>query len=336
MRYQDIAGGPAGGFGRRGFLIGAGTLAAAAVAGCGGESDSGAGDGAGEGWTFVDDRGVEVSLDARPERVVAYVSSAAALWDFGVHVVGAFGPQRTESGGREIQAGNMDLDAVTSVGNAWDDFNLEQFAALQPDLLVTGLTGTDMWVITPEIGEEVEKIAPIVALSEYKAPLPDVIERYGELAQALGAEPSAAGVAEAREEFQRASDELRQAIAAKPGLTVLVVYADSESVYVAKPEFFADLAYYRELGLTIVEPGGSEDYWEQLSWEQVGKYPADLILTDTRSFSLTQQQMLEYPTWRQLPAVQAGRLGPWSAEPRFNYQLATPVLRELTDVIKRA
>jgi iron complex transport system substrate-binding protein len=323
---------------RRGFLMGTGGLAAAGLVGCADTSPPPASSGGGS-WEFTDDRGVKVTRDKRPEKIVAYVSSAAALWDLGTKSIGVFGPQKTESGETELQAGNIDVDNVTSLGNAWDDFDLEKFIELQPDLLVTGLTGADptsLWVITEEIAKDVERTAPIVALSEFKVPLPKVIERYAELAEALGADLNAAAVTEAKDEFQAASDELRAAAEEKEGLKVLVVYSDKDSVYVAKPEFFADLSYYQELGLDIVTGGGAEDYWEQLSWEQVGKYPADLILTDTRTFSLSKEQMMEYPTWRAVPAVAAGQLGDWSAEPRFNYELAAPVIRNLTEAVKSA
>jgi iron complex transport system substrate-binding protein len=318
---------------RRGFLVGAGGVAATVLAACGKDEPSAPAAQSSGPWEFTDDRGQKITRDKRPERIVTYVSSGAALWDFGVKPVGAFGPQKTESGAKELQAGNIDVNNVTSVGNAWDDFNVEKFIALNPDLVVTGLTGTaptDLWAITPEIGEKITKVAPILALSEFKVPLPKVIERYGQLATALG------GAISGKDDFQKASDDLRSAAKERQGLKVLVLYSEKDGIYVAKPEFFADLAYYRELGLDIVSGGGSEDYWEQLSWEQVSKYPADLILTDTRTFSLTQQQMMEFPTWRQLPAVQAGQLGAWSAEPRFNYQLATPIIRALTDVVRRS
>ncbi|HEX6361016.1 ABC transporter substrate-binding protein [Actinophytocola sp.] len=325
---------------RRGFLFATGGLAAtAALAGCGDDTPANSSSSGGGAWEFTDDRGTKVTRDKQPQKVVAYISSAAALWDFGIEAAGVFGPQKTESGEKEIQAGNVDLDKTTSLGVVWDDFDVEKFIGMQPDLLVTGLTGTkptDLWAITTETGPKVEKVAPILALSEYKVTLPKVIERYEELAKALGADVTSSTVTDAKAEFEAASDELRTVAKEKAGLKVLVVYSDKDSIYIAKPEFFADLSYYKELGLDIVEGGGSEDYWEQLSWEQVGKYPADLILTDTRTFSLSKEQMNEFPTWRALPAVAAGQLGDWSAEPRFNYTLAAPVIRDLSTAIKNA
>lgn len=327
------------GFSRRGFLLGAGGLAATvALTACGSGSDKPAAAASGP-WEFTDDRGQKASRDQRPSRVVAYVSSAAALWDYGVRPVGVFGPQKKADGGKEIQAGNIDLAAVTSIGNAWDDFSMEKFAATKPDLVITGLTGakpTDLWVLKDDLGPKVQQVAPIVALSEYKVALPKVIERYEQLAVALGGDANSEVIKKGKEDFQKASDDLKAAIKAKPGLKVLVVSSDKDNLYVCKPEFFADLAYYRDLGLDIVNGGGSDDYFETLSWEQAGKYPADLILTDSRTYALSRQQLAQIPTWAQLPAVKANQVADWSTEPRFNPVLAAPVIRQLTEVVKGA
>ena len=329
----------AAGLSRRGFLIGAGGVAAAAALTACSSSDKPASGTTSGPWEFTDDRGQKASRDQRPARVVAYASSAAALWDYGVRPVGVFGPQKTADGGKEIQAGNIDLNAVTSIGNAWDDFSMEKFAALKPDLVVTGLTGTkptDMWVLTDDLGPKVQQIAPIVALSEYKVTLPKVIERYEQLAVALGGDANSDVIKKGKDDFRKASDDLKAAIKAKPGLKVLVVSSDKDNLYVCKPEFFADLAYYRDLGLDIVNGGGSDDYFETLSWEQAGKYPADLILTDSRTYALSRQQLAAIPTWAQLPAVKANQLADWSTEPRFNPVLAAPVIQKLTEVVKGA
>lgn len=326
------------GLSRRGFLVGAGGVAAAvALAACGnGEKPASGGGGP---WAFTDDRGQKVSRDQRPSRVVAYASSAAALWDYGVHAIGVFGPQKTADGKKEIQAGNIDLSAETSVGNAWDDFSMEKFAALRPELVVTGLTGakpTDLWVIKDDLAAKVQQVAPIAALSEYKVTWPKVMRRYEDLAVALGGDADSAAITKGKADFQQASEDLKAAIKARPGLKVLVVSSDKDNLYVCKPEYFADLSYYRDLGMDIVDGGGADDYYETLSWEQAGKYPADLILTDSRTYALSRQQLAQIPTWKQLPAVDAGQLADWSAEPRFNPVLAAPVVRKLTEVVKNA
>ncbi|REH28430.1 iron complex transport system substrate-binding protein [Kutzneria buriramensis] len=323
---------------RRGFLIGAGGLAAVtALAACGaGDKPAAAATGP---WSFTDDRGQKAARDQRPTRVVAYASSAAALWDYGVHAVGVFGPQKTADGKKEVQVGNVDLAAETSIGNAWDDFSMEKFAALKPDLVVTGLTGAkpaDLWVIKDDLATKVQQIAPVVALSEYKVTWPKVMARYEDLAVALGGDAKSAAITKAKADFQQASDDLKAAIKARPGLKVLVVSSDKDNLYVCKPEFFADLSYYRDLGMDIVSGAGSDDYFETLSWEQAAKYPADLILSDARTFALSRQQLAQIPTWAQLPAVKAGQVADWSTEPRFNPVLAAPVIQKVVDVVKSA
>jgi iron complex transport system substrate-binding protein len=323
---------------RRGFLIGAGGIAATvALAACGNGGAQPAN--AGGPWSFTDDRNQKVSRDQRPTRVVAYASSAAALWDYGVHAIGVFGPQKTADGKKEIQVGNVDLSAETSIGNAWDDFSLEKFAALKPDLVVTGLTGakpTDLWVIKDDLAAKVQQLAPVLALSEYKVTLPKAIQRYEQLAVALGGDAGSPAITKAKADFQQASDDLKAAIKAKPGLKVLVVSSDKDNLYVGKPEFFADLSYYRDLGLDIVNGAGPDDYFETLSWEQAGKYPADLILSDSRTFALSKPQLAQIPTWAQIPAVKAGQVADWSTEPRFNPVLAAPVIQKLVEVVKGA
>ena len=117
---------------RRGLLTGAGALGALALLPARRASSA---EDAGS-WEFTDDRGVTVSLAQPPQRVVAFVAAAAALWDFGLRPVGIFGPSRREDGSAgDHQVGNLDLDAVTSVGNTFDEFNIERYAALRPDLL---------------------------------------------------------------------------------------------------------------------------------------------------------------------------------------------------------
>ena len=53
-----------------------------AVAGCGSPARQEA-----AGWSYRDDRGVTVTAERRPVRIVAQVSAAGALQDFGVRAV---------------------------------------------------------------------------------------------------------------------------------------------------------------------------------------------------------------------------------------------------------
>lgn len=319
---------------RRDFIVGGVSLAALLAAGCG--DDTAADSSTGE-WTFTDDRGVTVSSPRRPERIAAYVGTAAVLWDLGVRPVGVFGPQRQADGSSEPAAGLVDLDAVESVGDVWDGVDLEALAELRPDLVVTGgVSDEDLWVITAEQVDEVRQIAPIVAVQAYDKPASEIIAGYERLAAALGADLDAPALQQARVDLADAASRLEEAVAAKPGLVAIATYADTDGLYVAKVEDFPDLLEFQQLGLELVEAGGSEDYWEQLSWENADRYPADLILHDGRSYSLQPDALAEYPTWAALPAVQAGQLHTWNAETVLSQRGFAAALAALADTVSGA
>jgi iron complex transport system substrate-binding protein len=328
---------------RRRFLARGSAATLLALAACGdGDDDDGNGDGDGANadgtaattadaaapWEFVDDRGVTISLPARPERIVAYVGTAAVLWDFGVRPVGVFGPSRRDDGTPEPAAGNIDLDTVESAGDTWDAVNLEVLATLRPDLVITGGVA-DPWVISQQL-DEVGEIAPVAVVEVYGAPASTIMGNYERMAEALGVDLGADELVAARADYDTAAEAVRTAVSAKPGLRVLATYADTEGLYIAQPTDFPDLAEFRALGVDVIDPTSTEPYWEQLSWERAGEYPADLIIHDVRSFSLQPDVLADdRPTWTTLPAVQAGQVGAWSAEAVLSYQGFAAALRDL-------
>jgi iron complex transport system substrate-binding protein len=288
-------------------------------------------------WNFTDARGVHVQLPRRPERIVAYTGVAAVLWDYGVRPVGIFGPQRRDDGSPDTTVGNIDLASVTSAGEGYEALDYEALAALRPDLVVTGMTSPDvMWVIADDAVDRVTRIAPLVALEGYGVPAEQIVAGYEQFARLLGVDTAAPEPMVARARLNQATTAARAAVSAKPNLRVLVTYADTEGLSIARPSQFPDLLSFRALGLDLVEPEGGDQYYETLSWEQAGRYPADLILHDTRAFSLQPDQLAAYPTWAALPAVQAGQVGKWSAEVRLSAQGFTAALEDLTATVTSA
>ena len=106
--------------------------------------------------------------------------------------------------------------------------------------------------------------------------------------------------------------------------------------YASNPKVSTDLMYFAELGVEIVVPNKLEsgDYFEALSWENADKYPADLILLDSRGTALQPADLAAKPTWAQLPAVKAGQVTAWDAVPRFSYAGAAPLLENLAKAIR--
>ncbi|MCA9876236.1 MAG: ABC transporter substrate-binding protein [Thermomicrobiales bacterium] len=323
---------------RRGFL---GGLTASVIAlRTAGAQTPGASDA--DAWSFTDDRGVTVTLPEQPTRVIAQVNSAATLWDFGVRPVGVFGPQALEDGSKDPLAGNIDLDEITSVGDGWEPIDLERFIALEPDLIVSTTwdpTTPALWGLGDDATiAQAEQIAPTVAISLLDRSIEEVIARFAELANALGADLEAPEVATARAEFAAASADLEQAISEKPGLLVAFIAGSPDNLFAEGARTGPDTRYFTDLGLNIKQ-ADAEPWYLELSWEQVGQLAdVDLFLNDAREAAgyFTVEQLLGQPTFAALPAAQAGQIGPWRVEYVMSYQGFTSVLEELAETIRAA
>ncbi|MEU2515130.1 ABC transporter substrate-binding protein [Streptomyces syringium] len=328
---------------RRGVLAAGGALGIGAfltACGGGGSKDSGGtGSGSDSGpWTFKDDRGTTVKADKTPKKVVAFTGTAAALHDFGFECAGVFGPTKLKDGKPDPQAGDLDVDKVTVLGNAWGEFNVEKYAAMSPELLVTNmLQAQELWYVPDDSKKKILGLAPSVGLGVTKVSLTQVIGRYAELAESLGADLKAKKVTDAKARFEKASETLRQAAKAKKGLKVLCASASADLLYVSEPSVYADLTYFKQLGVEFIVPdkvtGG---FFESLSWENAGKYAADLILLDNRTSALQPKDLESKPTWAGLPAVKAGQITPWLSEPRYSHAGCAPLIESLAAAIEKA
>ncbi|GLY46654.1 ABC transporter substrate-binding protein [Lentzea sp. NBRC 102530] len=309
------------------------------VAGCGGNAPT---EQAGGQWSFKDDRGKEVTAEKRPERVVAQVSAAGALKDYGINVVGTFGPLKRADGSTDPEAGSIDPSQVTDVtGPGYGEIDFEKFAALNADLVVAGYYPevTGLWHLTAEFEEKVTKVAPTVGIGQSKIQLPDGIKRFKDLAKSLGADVDSAKVKADEEAFTKAADRLK-AIGRKmtdAKQKIQVIGADPKLFYVAVPARNPDLDWYvKELGLPLLTPekpdteGGG--YFQSLSWENSGTYKEHVIMWDTRQHVLNPEQMKEgHPVFQGLPAVQAGRFVEWNAVAPLSYSSYAGIMNKLAD-----
>ncbi|MGB2567088.1 ABC transporter substrate-binding protein [Micromonospora citrea] len=331
------------GLSRRGLLAAGGATLASLLVGCGGADKTGStSEKAASGpWSFTDDRNQKVELKTAPTRVVAFTGVAAALIDFGLdsQIVGVFGETTRADGTLDPQAGALDVDKVTVLGNVWGEFNLEKYAGLRPELLVTHMYDPGaFWYVPDESKDKILALAPSVTVTTARVPMTRPIERYADLARSLGADLNAKKVTDAKARFEAATESVRQAVKANPGIRVMAASGSPDLFYVSNPKVSTDLMYFAELGVDIVVPtklsGG--DYFESLSWENAGKFAADLILLDNRSTALQPKDLAARPTWQALPAVRAGQVTPWDAVPRFSYAGAAPLLENLATAIRSA
>ncbi|MGW2547603.1 ABC transporter substrate-binding protein, partial [Kitasatospora sp. NPDC001574] len=321
--------------------LGAALAACGSGSGSGSKGTNGQDTADGKTWSFTDDRKKAVTAKGTPKRIVAFTGTAAALHDFGLdaQLVGVFGETKLANGKADPAAGNLDVDRVTIVGNAWGEFGIEKYAALRPDLLVTHMYDPDaLWYVPDESRDKILALAPSVAITTARAPLPEPVKRYAELAASLGADLDAKRVTEAKARFEAAAETLRQAAKAAGGLKVMAASGSADLFYVSNPGVGSDLMYFRELGIDFVVPDSLDPagYFEGLSWENAGKYQADLILLDNRTTALQPADLAAKPAWSALPAVKAGQVAPWDAVPRFSWLGAAPLLENLAKAVQGA
>ncbi|THV37078.1 ABC transporter substrate-binding protein [Glycomyces buryatensis] len=333
---------------RRGLLAGGGALGltgALAACGAGEDGDDASGDAPEGPWSFADDAGETVELDAVPTKIVAFTGMAAALYDFGIEVAGVFGPTTNEDGSPTSQAGDLPVDDLTVIGNAYGEFDIEAYAGIGPEVLMTHyyVDPAALWYVPEESADQVKELAPVVLLSaddaERTNTLDDIIVRHSELAASLGADLESETNAANKERYDAAVEALKTAAADNP-VTVLACSAAAEIFYASSADANNDLRFFQELGVQFIAPDALDEatgsYYENLSWENADKYAADVLFLDSRVQALQPDALTEFPTWNALPAVEAGQVVGWEAEPMYSYGLAAASIEALAEAIASA
>lgn len=307
------------------------------LAGCGParSSDPAATTGAGFHWT--DARGQQIDLDAIPQVIVAQSSAAAALWDAGVKVSGAYGELTPRDGALSYQAGRLDLDELDVIGKVYGEFDLEQLAALGPELLVDlTFTPDSLWYVPKEALDKVEALTPTLGMEMLNLHLVEIIENFVRLAKALGADTDAAGVPESKKDFEAGVAKVEAAIQQKPDLTVVgYSFAEGDGIYIANPQQHPDFAYLAELGVNFVQPDNakSEEYFTAVSLEELDRWEADLVFLDSRDATAALEKQ---PTYRQLKAVQAGQTAQWYPAAPYSYHANVDIMSGFAAAMTKA
>jgi iron complex transport system substrate-binding protein len=295
-----------------------------------------------EEWTFTDDAGKTVTLPQAPRRIVADLNAATALWDFGIR------PEAVSGWTISTDAawGNVDRSIPDITANAGaPDPDVEKLLEIKPDLFVTVTWGPEeesgeapyAWSFTDnESYERVNDIVPVIGISA--AGLADQnMARYAELAALLGADLATPELQEAKATYDERVARFAGVAQEKADLTTLFASANGEAVYVANPVDWADLAWYRSLGLNIIDPEAERwAYWEELSAEQAGKYQPDILFQSEREGSFTQEELQAHPLYKTLPAIAAGQIAPWNQDFIQSYQGLGSALGTMIEALESA
>jgi iron complex transport system substrate-binding protein len=242
----------------------------AAVSACGGDSADTELAASG-GWEFTDDLGTTIALDEVPTRVAGLNDVLSSLWNYGIEPVASWGQTSIED---DVAFEGKDLSGVEIVGTSYGQIDLEALAA-DPDVIVASVYPTDSEATldpdAPFYGfesieqqEQVAQIAPIIGIA-WRGSAAEVIERTVELAGSLGMDGRE--VAQPPEQYDAAAAELTEAAAR--GVSVLPVFATAaDGWWMAKAADDPSLHLYQDLGVTFVDPGGQDYFWNSVGWER--------------------------------------------------------------------
>ncbi len=285
-------------------------------------------------WSYTDGSGRTVTLDQTPTRIIASQDAAAGLIPLGIRPVGIY----ADSPISEAKAlEGLDLSGIEIIGETWGEVNIEKAAALKPDLIVGEWWPLEsVWSGGGDLNTAIKAIAPLTGPTQ-GASILTLIEDYETLAASLGADLSVPSVAADKAAFEASLAKFKAAVAAKPNLTVLPVWAGTDALYVAATEGSSELMDFANWGLKLISPEVADDrgYWETLSWEQADKYQPDLVIVDNRS-STTIDTARAQPMWTSIKAAEANQVADWPAFWLRNYRAYAGALDKLTAAIEAA
>jgi iron complex transport system substrate-binding protein len=305
---------------RREFLIGAGLIALAPACGSGGEN----GDASGQTRTFADSTGREVEVPVRAQRIVAVHDGHAAgnLLSLGAPVVG----MPTRGGEPDPSLVRFfDLDGIEYVGE-YSEPNIEQVAALQPDLIVD-YAPDGAFVYEDDTVERLRRIAPVVGIDTFR-PVEEVMADFAEL---LGGD--AHDRLEKQEiEFDKALADLRGLLGERwREVTASFMISFSGELRTLAPGEIPVTDILDRLGVSwgpLVQEAARPEhngYLGGISFERIPDFDADLLVTQ-----LYDESVAESPLYEQLAAVQADQvveLPEWSGGTHYiNYTATTRLI----------
>ena len=308
-----------------------------ALAGCGTTDADGAGS---TEWRYESGDGKTYTAEQTPKRIIAHAYSAAALMEYGIKPVAVWADMKIAD---DPGLQGVDFSGIAVLGQQWGKIDVEKAASLRPDLIVGDWWPVDGVYSGLEEGVEksshkLTKLAPVVGPAQGES-IVDLIHGYEGLAASLGADITDGPGAEAKDEFAKARDAFKAAVAAKPGLSVLAVSPYEGKYAVAVPEHAPELLDLKSWGLDIIVPDKPDPefpYWQTLSFENADTYQADLLLFDDRNLRTNLSEMKKQPLARTIKAWESEQYGEWPAYWLHTWSDYARELNELTALVTKA
>jgi iron complex transport system substrate-binding protein len=240
--------------------------------------------------TITDDDGVEVTIDAEPQRIVTFAPSMTEIvfaLGLGDRLVGVSGPFD------DFPAAAKRIEQVGGAGDFGVDPNVEKVVSLEPDLFLT-IPGGDQWK------ERLRDLdVPVVTL--HADDLPDLLTDIETIGSITGALPEGNALAE---EMRGQIDAVEaQAEAAVPVPCFFEVYYPPLTT-VGPNTFIFDLL--ERAGCEPVTATAKSDYPEWSVDELVADGPAVYFVTPESAKSVA--SIGKRPGFEAIPAVEDGNV----------------------------
>jgi iron complex transport system substrate-binding protein len=292
------------------------------------------------GWSYVSGSGETITLDHKPERIIASAAEAAGLMAYGIKPVGIYLAQDMKW---EPGLAEFDLTGIEIIGEEWGHIDAEKTVELDPDLIVA-----DWWPpqeayqgFEEGVDDEslkVATLAPVIGASQ-QGSLEELIAWYDGFAQSMGVDVASGANADAKARFETAKKSFQDTVAAKPGLSALAVAPAQDMLYVAVPEFSTSLTDFKTWGLDVIDPDSPKEdfpYWEYLSWEKADKYQPDVLLMDDRGYEDNITIGEAQPTWDKIAAAEAKSYAKWPGYWVHTWDSYAEQLEQLTATLQGA
>ncbi|MFT4039062.1 MAG: ABC transporter substrate-binding protein [Thermomicrobiales bacterium] len=291
-------------------------------------------------WTFTDFLGRVTTLPAPPQRIAAEIGTAAAVYDMGIQVQAVWGGPANDPTGSPEAWGRLPVESVVNISTPEGNPDPEKALQAGTDLFIFGAVELEDVTRYSEDDTPYANLPPIAPLLVW--PFLDRVDRtmaeIWKVAIALGAEPDSPENVAAQAALDDAVAALQAALDATPGLTAMFGYPVNDEIYIANPNGWDDVNYFRSLGLNVLDtdPVTGDKWWETLSWEQASKYEPDTIFLATVEGAMPLAQVKTHPTFSRQPAVQADQVGVWSWYFARSPQGVTQLVQNVLDVVQDA
>jgi iron complex transport system substrate-binding protein len=241
--------------------------------------------------SLTDGLGRAVTFSHTAQKVVSLAPS-------NTEILFAIGAGKQTIGRDEFSDYPAEAKSLPSVGGSMGKYNIEQIAALKPDLVLAAE------INTPEQVKTLSDLGLTVYYLSNPKTLEDLYTNLETVAKLTGHEGDAASLVASLKIRVAAVDAELAPISSRPTVFYEIDASDPAKPYTVGPGSFADLLITRAGGANLVGLAGIKDAYPQVSLEQVVSANPTIIVLGDSMWGTTVESVAQRPGWDKIAAVQ--------------------------------